>query len=189
MRTTGTLDPNVVQLLLKEEMPRSGATFRQAVNQAIRRAPADSAFRLGKPFKLKPRRLSLCPGTDPAMLGGGTEFGCRFRGGNFGACAIGAMRIRDDRVPDGSCVAETYRRPQPMFSRDLRKDESGWLGVAIIANFCRQFVVLSCQRVCFRLKTCGKLGNLLEIGLFPVNTVSSHEEASQEQPSLHRPLE
>jgi hypothetical protein len=54
--------------MLKAEMRRSGATFRQAVNQAIRRGLADSRAIERKAFKLRPRRLSLRQGIDPAML-------------------------------------------------------------------------------------------------------------------------
>ena len=67
MRTTVTLDPDVDRLL-KEEMRRSGTTFRQALNQAIRRALAGSVAEERRPFKLRPKRLSLRQGVDPAML-------------------------------------------------------------------------------------------------------------------------
>jgi hypothetical protein len=67
MRTTVTLDADVDRLL-KEEMRRSGTTFRQALNQAIRRALAGSVAEERRPFKLRPKRLSLRPGVDPAML-------------------------------------------------------------------------------------------------------------------------
>jgi hypothetical protein len=67
MRTTVTLDPDVDRLL-KEEMRRSGTTFRQALNQAIRRALAGNVVTERRPFKLRPKRLSLRPGLDPALL-------------------------------------------------------------------------------------------------------------------------
>lgn len=67
VRTTITLDSDVDQML-KAEMRQTGATFRQAVNQAIRRGLADSRAVERKAFKLRPRRLSLRQGTDPAML-------------------------------------------------------------------------------------------------------------------------
>ena len=67
VRTTITLDSDVDQML-KAEMRRSGATFRQAVNQAIRRGLADSGVVERKAFRLRPRRLSLRQGIDPAML-------------------------------------------------------------------------------------------------------------------------
>jgi len=57
-----------VERLLKEEMRHSGITFRQAVNQAIRRALAGNVAARPRPFKLRPKRLSLRPGLDPAML-------------------------------------------------------------------------------------------------------------------------
>ncbi|MBV8225641.1 MAG: hypothetical protein JO232_10680 [Verrucomicrobia bacterium] len=67
MRTTITLDPDVDRMI-KEEMRRSGITFRQVVNQAIRNALAGKTAPRCRPFKLKPRRLSLRPGIDPVML-------------------------------------------------------------------------------------------------------------------------
>jgi hypothetical protein len=67
MRTTVTLDPDV-ERLLKEEMRRSGTTFRQALNQAIRRALAGNAATQRRPFRLRSKRLSLRAGLDPAML-------------------------------------------------------------------------------------------------------------------------
>jgi hypothetical protein len=67
VRTTVTLDPDV-ERLLKEEMRRSGTTFRQALNQAIRRALAGNAATQRRPFKPRPKRLSLRAGLDPAML-------------------------------------------------------------------------------------------------------------------------
>jgi hypothetical protein len=67
MRTTVTLDPDVDRLS-KEEMRRSGITFRQALNQALRRALAGSVAEERRPFKLRPRQLSLRQGIDPAML-------------------------------------------------------------------------------------------------------------------------
>ena len=41
---------------------------RQVLNQAIRQALAGNAAAERRPFKLKPKRLSLRPGLDPAML-------------------------------------------------------------------------------------------------------------------------
>ena len=67
VRTTVTLDPDVDRLL-KEEMRRSGTTFRQALNQAIRRTLAGNFAEEHRPFKLRPKRLSLRQGVDPAML-------------------------------------------------------------------------------------------------------------------------
>jgi hypothetical protein len=67
VRTTVTLDPDVDRLL-KEEMRRSGTTFRQALNQVIRRALAANTSTEHRPFKLRPKRLSLRPGLDPALL-------------------------------------------------------------------------------------------------------------------------
>ena len=67
MRTTVTLDPDVDRML-KEEMRRSGTSFREVLNRAVRRAFADSVATQRKPFKLRPRRLSLRSGIDPAMM-------------------------------------------------------------------------------------------------------------------------
>ena len=67
MRTTVTLDPDVDRML-KEEMRRSGTSFREVLNRAVRRALADSVATQRKPFKLRPRRLSLRSGIDPAMM-------------------------------------------------------------------------------------------------------------------------
>ena len=67
VRTTVTLDPDVDRLL-KDEMRRAGLTFRQALNQAIRRALAGNVAAERRPFKLRAKRLSLRPGLDPAML-------------------------------------------------------------------------------------------------------------------------
>ena len=67
MRTTVTLDSDVDRLL-KEEMRRSGTTFRQALNQVVRRALAGNVAAEHRPFKLRPKRLSLRPGLDPGML-------------------------------------------------------------------------------------------------------------------------
>ena len=67
MRTTVTLDPDVDRML-KEEMRRSGTSFREALNRAIRRGLADSVATQRKAFKLRPRRLSLRLAIDPAML-------------------------------------------------------------------------------------------------------------------------
>src|ERR1700745_231176 len=67
MRTTVTLDPDVDRLL-KEEMRRSGTSFREALNRAVRRGLANSVATQRKAFKLRPRRLSLRLGIDPAMV-------------------------------------------------------------------------------------------------------------------------
>jgi hypothetical protein len=67
MRTTVTLDPDVDRML-KEEMRRSGSSFRETLNRAIRRGLADSITTQRKPFKLRARRLSLRSGIDPAMV-------------------------------------------------------------------------------------------------------------------------
>src|SRR5262249_29670217 len=67
MRTTVTLDPDVDRML-KEEMQRSGASFREALNRAVRRGLADSVATQRKPFKLRPRPLAHRLSIDPAMV-------------------------------------------------------------------------------------------------------------------------
>jgi hypothetical protein len=49
-------------------MRRSGISFREAINRAVRRGLADSVSTQRKPFKLRPRRLLLRSGIDPAMV-------------------------------------------------------------------------------------------------------------------------
>jgi hypothetical protein len=68
MRTTLTLDPDVAQLLA-EEAARRRTSFKQVVNDAIRRglAPAVSA-RSSRTFRVRPHRTSLRPGVDAAAL-------------------------------------------------------------------------------------------------------------------------
>jgi hypothetical protein len=66
-RTAVTLDPDVDRML-KEEMRPSGTSFREALNRAVRRGLADSVATQRKAFKLRPRRLSLRLGIDPAMV-------------------------------------------------------------------------------------------------------------------------
>lgn len=66
MRTTLTLDPDVVRLL-KEEERRQGTSFKAVVNDAIRRGLAPQArARARREFHVRPHRTSLRPGIDPA---------------------------------------------------------------------------------------------------------------------------
>jgi hypothetical protein len=68
MRTTVTLDPDVVQML-KEARHRQRLTFAQLVNDALRRAltpvgkqPPD------EPYRVRPHDSKLRPGLDRARL-------------------------------------------------------------------------------------------------------------------------
>ena len=58
MRTTLSLDDDVARLLQKE-IRRSGATFKEAVNDFLRLGLMASNQRVRKPFVVKPRRLGL----------------------------------------------------------------------------------------------------------------------------------
>jgi hypothetical protein len=68
MRTTLTLDPDVARLL-EEEAHRQRKTFKQVVNEAIRRglAPAPTAKQV-KAFRVKPHRTRMRPGIDAASF-------------------------------------------------------------------------------------------------------------------------
>jgi len=66
MRTTLTLDPDVVALLEKE-VHRTRRPFKQVVNQAVRRAL--SGRRVATlPYVLPTHRSELMPGVDPGAL-------------------------------------------------------------------------------------------------------------------------
>jgi hypothetical protein len=65
MRTTLTLDPDVVQLL-KEEEHRQRKSFKDVVNDAIRRGLApQSRQRARGVYRVKAHRTTLRPGIDP----------------------------------------------------------------------------------------------------------------------------
>jgi hypothetical protein len=69
MRTTVTLDPDVVRLLKKEAHQRD-QSFKIALNEAVRHA---FQARLAppprrKPFVVKARSMGLRPGLDPTRL-------------------------------------------------------------------------------------------------------------------------
>ena len=66
MRTTLTLEPDVVQLL-KEEERRQGKSFKAVVNDAIRRGLAPQArTQSRRPFRVRAHRTVLRAGSDPA---------------------------------------------------------------------------------------------------------------------------
>jgi hypothetical protein len=65
MRTTLTLDPDVVRLL-KEEEHRQGRSFKEIVNDAIRRGLAPRGRQPApRAFRVKPHSTTLRPGIDP----------------------------------------------------------------------------------------------------------------------------
>lgn len=61
MRTTLTLDEDVAAKL-REEMRRSGLSFKELVNNLLRRAMAPPAATPPVPFKVEARNLGLRPG-------------------------------------------------------------------------------------------------------------------------------
>jgi len=66
MRTTLTLDPDVVALLEKEAH-RTRKPFKQVVNQAVRRGLAGRRVPTA-PYVLPTHRTGLMPGVDPGAL-------------------------------------------------------------------------------------------------------------------------
>ncbi len=60
-RHTVTLESDVLAKV-KAEMRRTGATFKQALNEIIRRADSPKQKRPIKPFKIKTRDLGTRPG-------------------------------------------------------------------------------------------------------------------------------
>ena len=61
-RTTVTLEPDVAEKL-KGEMHRTGATFKQTVNNVLRRGlSAKTGKPTGKPFRVNARDMRLKPG-------------------------------------------------------------------------------------------------------------------------------
>jgi hypothetical protein len=68
MRTTLTLDPDVVRMI-EEETHRQRKTFKEVVNDAIRRGLSRPARGpAARRFKIKPMRLKLRPGLDRSSL-------------------------------------------------------------------------------------------------------------------------
>src|SRR5258708_1039287 len=65
MRTTVTLDPDV-ERLLKNEAHKRGASFKVALNEAVRKAfqPAQRSSAKRKPFVVKSHHMGLMPGID-----------------------------------------------------------------------------------------------------------------------------
>lgn len=68
MRTTLTLDPDVARLL-DEEAHRQRKSFKQVVNDAIRRGLSPSpGVRQQAPYRVRAHRTSLQPGIDAVSL-------------------------------------------------------------------------------------------------------------------------
>ena len=70
MRTTVTLEDDVV-VKLKDRMARSGASFKQTLNDYLRRGleqPAENE--LAEPFRVQPRSMGLRPGIELDNIGG-----------------------------------------------------------------------------------------------------------------------
>jgi hypothetical protein len=68
MRTTVTIDPDVQQLL-QDAMQRSRQSFKETLNQAIRRGLAGMVPQVDEPpFQVEARPLGLRAGIDPARL-------------------------------------------------------------------------------------------------------------------------
>jgi hypothetical protein len=68
MRTTVTLDPDV-ERLVKDAVRRSGRSFKEVLNRALREGLAASSPRQKlDPYRVKARRMSLRAGIDPARL-------------------------------------------------------------------------------------------------------------------------
>jgi hypothetical protein len=68
MRTTVTLDPDVVRLI-EQAMAAHGQSFKHVLNQAVRRGLANVVEdRPEPPFEWTARPMGLRPGIDPARL-------------------------------------------------------------------------------------------------------------------------
>lgn len=68
MRTTVTLDADVLRLL-QDEMHRTRSSFKQSLNQAVRRALSTRTSTPAKPFVLRTFAMGLRPGIDETKLG------------------------------------------------------------------------------------------------------------------------
>jgi hypothetical protein len=68
MRTTVTLDPDV-EHLLRQEVRKSGMSFKVVLNRAVRESlAAPGGVARGKPFRVKARRMGLRAGIDAGGL-------------------------------------------------------------------------------------------------------------------------
>lgn len=68
MRTTVTLDSDVLRLL-QDEMHRTRTSFKQSLNQVLRRALAPQPPKARKRFRLRAGPVGLQPGLDETRLG------------------------------------------------------------------------------------------------------------------------
>jgi hypothetical protein len=67
MRTTVTLDPDV-ETLLREEMQQGNRSFKQTLNEAVRRGLRGSSAPIEDRFTVEARPLRLRRGIDPGTL-------------------------------------------------------------------------------------------------------------------------
>jgi hypothetical protein len=67
MRTTVTLDADV-ELLIRNAMERGRRSFKEVLNEAVRRALRSEAGEQSPPFVVQARPMGLRPGIDPAQL-------------------------------------------------------------------------------------------------------------------------
>ena len=67
MRTTVTLDPDVEQLL-RAAQERGRKSFKQVLNDAIRRGLKDASEGPVPPFEVNAKPMGLRPGIDPARV-------------------------------------------------------------------------------------------------------------------------
>lgn len=68
MRTTVTLDPDTAAKV-KAEMRRTGHTFKEVVNDLLRKAPGQEKVITKKPFKVKPIVSGERPGLNYDNIG------------------------------------------------------------------------------------------------------------------------
>lgn len=70
MRTTITLEDDVVAKL-KDRMARSGASFKETLNENLRRGlDQPTGDELARPFRVRPRSMGLRPGIELDNIGG-----------------------------------------------------------------------------------------------------------------------
>jgi hypothetical protein len=67
MRTTVTLDPDVEQLI-RAAQERGRASFKQVLNDAIRRGLKAGSEEPSPPFEVDAKPMGLRPGIDPARV-------------------------------------------------------------------------------------------------------------------------
>jgi hypothetical protein len=63
MRTTVTLDPDVAAKLKRASSQR-GISFKEALNESVRRGLRDKDEPAAKPYRVRPRDLGARPGID-----------------------------------------------------------------------------------------------------------------------------